>query len=58
MKDKLQQLTEAASSTKSPYTAWISYFDKEEASRSGLALEALLAYWLTWFIFSSRLEMV
>lgn len=38
------------SSSKSTYASWIRYFDEGEESCSGLVLEALLAYWLSWFI--------
>lgn len=35
------------------YASRISYFDESEEGRSGLVLEALLAYWLSWFIIPS-----
>lgn len=48
-KHKLQHLTVASSFTRSLYSSWILYFDEGEGSRSGFILEALLAYWLSWF---------
>lgn len=55
-KNKQQLLIEAASSTKSSYAAWIYYFDEGKGSCNGLVLKALLAYWLSMFIFPSKLE--
>lgn len=46
-KGRLQHLRAVASSTKSSYSSWICYFDEGEGSRSGLILEAMLAYWLS-----------
>lgn len=43
-------------STKSSYSSWIRYFDEGEGRNIGLTLEALLVYWLSWFIFLSGSE--
>lgn len=61
--EKLQWLiatvshSKATSSSKSTYVSWIPYFDEGKGSHSGLVLEALLAYWLSWFILRSASEM-
>lgn len=55
-KDKLQQLTEATSSTKSSYASWLRYFNEGDGTRSGLIVETFLANWLSWFIFPSGPE--
>lgn len=52
----MQRLTAAASSTKSSYSSRIHYSYEGEGSPSGLALEALFACWLSWFVFPSGLE--
>lgn len=54
-KKRVHQLTKIASSLSS-YPSWVHYFDACDNSRIGLALEAMLAYWLSWFIFSSETE--
>lgn len=52
-KEKVLRLTEVASSPSS-YSSWIHYFNVGERSCRGLALKAMLAYWLSMFIFFSR----
>lgn len=47
-KDKLGRLTEVVSYNKSAHKSCIHYF--YESRVSGLVLETLLAYWLSWFI--------
>lgn len=48
----------AASKTfvKSTYAMWLRYFDESEGSQSGMVVEALLSYWLSWFVLLSGLE--
>lgn len=37
-------------SNKSTYTSWIKYFRDSEGRQKGVAVEALLSYWLSWSI--------
>lgn len=41
---------------KSTYATWLKFFNKGEDSRSGYMVEAVLAYWLSYFILSSGPE--
>lgn len=51
-----QALSASKSSEKATYASWSQYFDTEKRKDCGLDIEALLAYWISWFLLPSELE--
>lgn len=43
-------LSESKHKNKSTYTTWVTYFTHGTGARSEIVLEAMLTYWLSWYV--------
>lgn len=54
--EALNALSESKSSNKSTHASWVRHFSIGMGTGSGIEFEAMLLYWLLWYVFPSRPE--